>query len=132
MAGTAFIFPVGGFWPMGLVTVAAPGTTVPVNINVGAQKGAAGQTQRFSQRCRQFTFSTPGPNATAPNTKAIYICKKGYNRTQTNGVLLILEPGQNKSLPDGNLLSGASVAPDDLVVDSDGPNNSVIVVGIYG
>ena len=44
MAVTAFKSPVTGLWPLGAVTVAAAGTAVPLNTNVGPQTKGLGST----------------------------------------------------------------------------------------
>lgn len=138
MAGTAWTNPSGGFWPLGKITVAAAGTPVAVTQNVGPQQSGPGRPMQFSRTVTQFIFSNP--LIAGAGAGKIYVCKKGYDHTQTNGVLLVISvPAvasgifpEPQSLPDGCLLQGARVTPDDLYIDTDVNGSSVQVTAIYG
>ena len=127
MAGTAFSFPVGGFWPFGKITVTTNGTPVAINTNVGAQ-GQGGQfPTQMARRIRQLLIY---PLST--NTKPVYVVMKGYSHTVTNGVLCIVYPGAVGSLPQGALLDGAMPTIDSFYLDSEVNGEGAFCVGIYG
>lgn len=128
MAGTAFSYPVGSFWPFGKITVTTTGTPVAINGNVGKQTQGGQYPTQMSNRIRQllvFPFST--------NTKAVYVVMKGYDHaTKTNGVLGVAYVGAVLSLPNGALLEGALPTIDNFYLDSEVNGEGAFVVGIYG
>lgn len=134
MAGTAWITPSGGFWPLGKITVASAGTPVPLTNNVGAQ---AEGSMKMARRCRAFIFSGP---LTTTLGKNIYVLKAGAtSKSQTNMVIAVIPCGTSStlmpnptSLPVGCLLENAQVTPDFFSLDSDEDGASVQVTAIYG
>lgn len=142
MAGTPFVIPTGGFWPLGKITIATAGTPVPINTNVGAQgqgtSQGAGQPLKMSSRIRGLMFSQP---LTTTTGKKIYVMKAGYKATQTNGIIAVITCGtstvaatdpQPILLPPGCLLDGAMPTIDFFTLDADESGASVQVTAIYG
>lgn len=130
MAGSPLNLPVVGAWPFGFITTTA-GTPVPITKNIGAQvqKPGGGGTalSTFSQKVQQLIFMAP-----TANTGAVYILKRGYSKTQTNGIIAILNPGQILPLPYGYPQRGG-LLPDDFYVDiTSGSTDGVYVTGMRG
>jgi|SRR5579872_1851907 len=95
----------------GLVTVAAAGTPVPL---ATASDTAHGYPQDKDLWCHRLVCKAPftTPNMTG-NAGAIYIGKKGLNRTTGANVIMVLLPGDSQAL------------------DGTGPGNCLWVPGIY-
>ncbi len=134
-AGTPWTNPSGGFWPLGKITIAAAGTPVPINTNVGAQ---GQKSLQMARRIRGLIFSNM-ISTTAGDR--IYVLKHGYTKTQTNGIIAILICGTSASaatnpqpiqLPPGELLRDALPTPDFFDLDADTSGASVQVTAIYG
>lgn len=103
--------PSGGISPLGKITVAVPGTPIPLNTNVGAQGQA---NNKFASRFRQLTIAA-NPN----NTKPVYLCWNGTDRTSSVGCFEAIPPGERRAFPDGSLLITSAINIDNLVLDAD-------------
>lgn len=130
MAITAFTGTVNGLWPLGKITVAAAGTAVNLNVNVGAQTETL--TSAPTRAVRQLIFMCP----TTGNTGLIYILRKvvgqTVSKTDTGFVVGIIGPGQSLSLPGGSLAMSAALNPDDYSVDADTSANVVFATAVTG
>jgi|SRR5882757_374052 len=125
MGGIAFVNPVTGVWPFGFVATVAAGTPVPITVNVGSQRQKS--PHLYANKCLQITITAP-----TTNTGAIYILKPGYTKTQTNGLIKKLLPGDPPlNLPEGFPFPGG-LMPDDLWLDSDTSGEGAQVYGIRG
>lgn len=117
----------GGLWPLGVITVPAPGTPVGLNNNIGAQ----GQTGlRRSTRFRQITVS-----ALPQNTQKIYVIFKGNGSVAASKAtpLYIIDeigPGQSRSYPQGALIDRSGINVDFLALDADFAGEGAAVSGI--
>lgn len=115
-----FSNPPGGIWPLGFVTVTTSGTPVQASVNVGPQTEGKQYSRQISQKIRQMIFTTPGANALPQaNTGNIYICFKGFTRSDPNGVMLVIPPGETQSLPNNCLFDMAKPTPDFFWIDAD-------------
>ena len=128
MAGQAFTFPVGGFWPLGKITVPTAGTPVAINTNVGKQTQGGQFSTQMSNRIRQLVISP-----LTANTKAVYVVMKGYDATtKTNGVIVRVPINTVGSIPPGCLLEGAMPTIDNLYLDSEVNGEGAFLMAIYG
>lgn len=130
MAITAFTGSVSGLWPLGKITVAAAGTAVPLNTNIGAQTET--QVSAPTRTVRQLVFMCP----TTGNTGLVYILRnvagQVVSKSTTNFVVGIIGPGQALSLPNACLALSSVINPDDYSVDADTSANAVYVTGVTG
>lgn len=128
MAITAFTSPVSGAWPFGIITVAAAGTAVPLNTNIGPQTATV--STRPTGTVQQIQFTAGGTN-----TGLIYILRKVQGQTVSkatpNFVVAIVWPGQTLPFPSG-ITHSFSMNPDDYVVDADTSGNTVMATGFFG
>lgn len=115
--------PVGGMSPLGRIVVTVPGTTVPLNTNVGAQGQGPG---KFASRMKQVIF-----DADPRNAGIVYVCWNGFIASSAVGVFCALAPGDRRSFPDGGILITSSINVDNLCVDADIANDAVYASVIY-
>ena len=131
-AGVPFSGSGAGVFPLGFVATVAAGTPVQLTSNIGSQAqsggtpGANPPTAKFAQKFTQITFQAP-----AANTMTVFLVKKGYNATNSNGVIAIIAPGQTLSIPNGCMVTGG-ISPDDIYVDSAFSGEGVYATGIRG
>lgn len=118
MSFTAFTGSTSPLWPLGKITVAASGTAVALNTNVGAQTQTS--TSAPTRAVRQLILTAP-----AGNTGLTYLLLQpaggGASKTTTNFVVAALNPGETRYLPEG--LFGVNIDIDSYVVDADTTNN---------
>ena len=128
MAVTAFKSPVTGLWPLGAVTVAAAGTAVPLNTNVGPQT----RGRVYAQRERApACIHVP----TTGNTGLVYILRNQKGRRYPRQLLwwvAIIGPGQTLSLPNGSTGLSSAINIDDYSVDADTSANVVYTTAVVG
>lgn len=127
MAITAFTGPISGLWPWGLITVATAGTTVPLNINIGAQ--TATPATHPTGMVRQVEVA-----AGNTNTGYMYILRKVQGVTVTaagtpNFIVAVIPPGMARPVPFSPI--NATINADDYVVDSDTGGGSIYVIAYY-
>lgn len=127
-AGPAFTNPTQ-VWPFGFITVVS-GSPIAVTANIGSQRqsiGAPGTygTSKFAQKVTSITFYSLTTNA-----GAIYVLKPGYTRAQTNGVIMILGPGDREQIQ-GSYATGG-LMPDDFWIDGTVSGDQVHVLGVRG
>ena len=103
MPSVAQKYPIGGIWPLGVLTI-AHGTPVALTHNVGAQAATApinvpptlGGGRPLTTRVRQLIFSAP-----TGNTGDVYVQYGNFSEPDTNATTLIVPKGQTLSLPQG-------------------------------
>lgn len=127
MAITAFTSPVGGLWPWGKIVVAAAGTPVALNTNIGPQ--TATTTTAPTGSVRQLEIS-----AVHTNTSYVYILRKVNGVTVTaattpNFIVAVIPPGMARPVPFSPI--DASINADDYVVDVDVSGEGCHVVAYY-
>lgn len=115
--------PVGGMSPLGKIIVVTPGTTVPLNTNVGTQGQGA---NKFASRMKQVIF-----DADPRNAGIIYVCWNSFIAGSVVGVFCAISPGQRKTFPDGGILITSSINVDNLCIDADVPGDGVYASVIY-
>jgi hypothetical protein len=133
MAGIAFGNPTGGFWPLGKITVAAAGTPVPINTNVGAQGQSALHPAKHIRGLIISSLQTTTPG------KRLYLVKHGYTKSNTNGIIAVLVGGsvagattdpQPIFIPN-YLLEGGAPTIDVIDLDADENGANCQVTAIY-
>lgn len=112
-----------GLIPLGEITVAAAGTKVPLNTNVGAQSQSS-TNLRGARRFRQIVISAP-----AANTLDIIVYFVG-NGALTAVVIDRIPPGQSRSYPQGTLLDHGSMNLDYFSLDASTNGNKADCFGI--
>lgn len=112
-----------GLVPLGEITIAAAGTKVALNINVGAQSQSAANL-RGARRFRQFVVSAP-----AANTLDIIVYWVG-NGAATAIVLDRIPPGQSRSYPAGCLIDKGSINIDYISLDASTNGNKADCYGV--
>lgn len=116
--------PVGGASPLGKIIVAAGGTPIKLNTNVGAQ----GQgSLKFASRFKQLLLDTD-----PANTGNIYLCWNGFDRTSATGVLAKIPPGTRRAWPDGGILQTTSINVDNFTIDADVDGEATYASVIWG
>lgn len=130
MAITAFTNPVSGVWPLGAIVVAAAGTTVALNINVGPHTQNPNNGEP-SGNLRQLMLFAP-----AANTLLMYVIRKVsgqvVSKATPNFVVAIVNPGQMVTLPGGALGMGPNLNIDDYVIDADTSGGILYASGVTG
>lgn len=131
----------GPDWPLGLITVATPGTPVsimslvdPSNVNdpSTATPGTSGANE-YTERCNQIAFYAVKAGAAhglTTNTGNIYIVRKGVqgagNRDDYGSIVAVLFPGQEYTLlPSALVRDGFN--PYRYSIDADNANDSALV-----
>src|ERR1700761_7021414 len=113
MTISAFTSPCSGLWPLGEITVAAAGTPVALNVNVGPQ--TAGVNTPPTGSVRQLILMCP----TTGNTGLVYLLRKVVGQTITKAntgfIVAIVGPGQAVTLPNGGPGLSAAINVDDYL-----------------
>lgn len=127
MAITAFTSPRSGLWPWGQITVAAVGTPVPLNINIGPQ--TANPNTHPTGMVRQLELACP-----ASNVGNVYLLYNVSGATPSaastpNFIAAVIPAGMTRPVPFAPI--NASINADDFVVDADTNNNTIFVVAYY-
>ena len=129
MALTAFNSPCSGLWPLGAYTIAAAGTTVPLNFNVGPQTEQAPPSGKPSGNVRQLSIIVPSGSG------IVYLLRKvaGVTVSATGTPNFIVGagyPGTSTPVPHSQTL-GAQINIDDYVLDGS-TAATCNVVAVYG
>ena len=117
--------------PLGKLTVATAGTTIPLSTNCGPLAGQVSGTQqspnRPGQALRQIQIQ-----ADAGNTKNIYVLPRGKTlASNANEIIAALAPGQTVPIPHG-ISVGSGYLPENFVLDTDTNGNIAYGYGITG
>jgi hypothetical protein len=118
----------GPFYPFGAITVATPGTPVPLSQNFTTQQQAYLPTgnSEYALNFNQLYVYAP-----TSNTGNIYLVAQGGSKTITNSILFILPPGQffffGTAAPNRNVFGVL-----DIWVDADTASNTCQATGIKG
>lgn len=123
-----YTMPYGPYWPLGQITVATPGTPVPMTQNLNAKGLSYTQTGGSEYAA---AFNQIWVQAGTANTNNIYIVVQGGNKNDTNSIVFALAPGQyifiGTSAQDRNTFGLG-----DFLIDADTANNFAQVTGIVG
>lgn len=116
----------GGIWPLGEITVAASGTPVGLNTNVGAQS-QTGMVR--STRFRQIVV-----NALPTNTRNLYLVftgngSLGASKATPNYIIDVIVPGASKAYPPV-LIDRSGINIDYLSLDADVNGEGAAVYGV--
>lgn len=84
---TPLLVPYGPFQPLGLITVAAAGTPVPLSQNIGTYYTATGKSE-FA-----MSFNQVWVYASTTNTGNIYLVAPGQPASNTDAIIWQLAPG---------------------------------------
>ena len=84
---TPLLFPYGPFQPLGLITVATPGTPVPLSQNIGVYYSSVGKSEYALQ------FNQVLIQATLANTGNIVLVVPGGSINNTDSIIFTLGPG---------------------------------------
>jgi hypothetical protein len=84
---TPILVPYGPFQPLGLITVAAAGTPVPLTQNIGTYYAAEGKSEYAMQFDKIMVF------APTTNTGLIFMVLPGQPATNTDAIIWQLAPG---------------------------------------
>lgn len=129
----------GPDWPLGLITVAAPGTPVGImsvlDAAAGSETSASVFDPEFTPRCQQLIFQavkSVGP--VVANTGAVYILRKPAgggtgNRTDSGTIVKILAVGETFVLADP-ALTGNALSMYRYLIDADNAADSCLVTAI--
>lgn len=118
--------PNGPFWPLGPITVATPGTPVPLtqNLNALGQSYTSTGSSAYAAAFNQWLLQ-----AGAANTGNIYLIYPGGSKADPNTIILALIPGQFYALST-SARNGNVFGLNDFVIDADTANDFVQVTGL--
>jgi hypothetical protein len=114
-----------GLQPLGLITVAAAGTPVPLWTNIGTYYTTTGASEYA------MFFNQIWVRASAGNTGAIYLVAPGQPASNTDAIIWYLEPGEfifiGADSPARNMYG-----LDSFAIDAATSGNTAQVTGIVG
>lgn len=113
--------------PLGKLTVATTGTTVPLSTNCGPLGGNIGSNPPPvpGQALRQIVLQAPASG----NTGNVYLLPRGKTASNTASIIAVIEPGQTVPVPWGLLVSNG-LLPENFVLDADTNGNFVYGYGV--
>lgn len=121
-----YTMPYGPYWPLGRITVATPGTPVPLTQNLNAA-GLAYVPTGTSQYAAAFNQILV--RAAVANTANIYIVVPGGSKNDTNSIIAFLQPGEFIYI--GNSARNLNTfGLTDFLIDADTAANYAQVTGV--
>jgi len=125
----------GPDWPLGLITVAAPGTPIrftslvdPSNLNAPESSNVSGNTREYSTRSQQLIIQAvkAGGGGLVDNAGYTYIVRKGGSRGDPGTIIKRLSPGETFFLSSAPAVIDV-FSPYRYYVDADSAGDSVLV-----
>lgn len=122
---TPILTPYGPFQPLGLITVATPGTPVKLSTNIGDYYTATGKSE-YAMYFNQIWIK-----AASTNTGNIYLVLPGQPASNTDAIIWALGPGEfifvGADSPSRNMYGLNS-----FMLDADTAANAAQVTGVVG
>lgn len=115
----------GPFWPLGLIAVPTPGTSVKINslVDPTGVYSSSGSSE-YAAAAQKITFSCPITNA-----GQIYVVVRGGSKTDTGTILYILQPGSVLDIAAGSM-NRSVIGIESLSVDADVAADAVQVTAV--